>query len=128
MLYGHCEAYGVPFQRCGKIIVATDETQLETLRAYQRRAIANGVGELRWLLPAEVAELEPAVSCAGAVLSETTGIIDSHAFMESLVGDLEAHDGVIAFHSEVVSGAPDRGVVRGAAKIGRPEPSSASRC
>ena len=48
------------------------------------------MGELRWLAPEEVAELEPAVSCVGAVLSESTGIIDSHAYMESLVGDLEA--------------------------------------
>ncbi len=112
MLYRHCEEYGVPFQRCGKIIVATDETQFETLRGYQRRAMANGVGELRWLPPEEVAELEPAVSCVGAVLSETTGIIDSHAYMESLLGDLEAHDGMIAFHSEVRAGAVDGGRIR----------------
>ncbi len=112
LLYEHCVAYGVPFDRCGKIIVATDETQFETLRGYQRRALANGVGELRWLSQADVAELEPAVSCVGAVMSETTGIIDSHAFMESLVGDLEAHNGVIAFHSEVLSGASERGRTR----------------
>ena len=62
--------------------------------------------------PEEVAELEPAVSCVGAVLSETTGIIDSHAYMESLFGDLEAHDGMIAFHSEVRSGAVDGGRIR----------------
>jgi L-2-hydroxyglutarate oxidase LhgO len=112
MLYRYCETYGVPFARCGKIIVATDVTQFETLRGYQRRAIANGVGELRWLSPADVAQLEPAISCVGAVLSETTGIIDSHAFMESLVGELEAHHGMIAFHSEVMAGAPDGGRVR----------------
>ncbi|MCX7064601.1 MAG: FAD-dependent oxidoreductase, partial [Proteobacteria bacterium] len=61
LLYAHCEAYGVPFRRCGKIIVATDAAQFETLRGYQQRAFANGVGELRWLSPEEVAELEPTV-------------------------------------------------------------------
>src|SRR3954470_14999556 len=112
LLYAHCEAYGVPYRRCGKIIVATDESQFETLRGYQRRALANEVGELRWLTPAEVEPLEPAVRCVGAVMSSTTGIIDSHAYMESLVGDLEAHGGAIAFHTEVVSGAASGGRVR----------------
>ncbi len=109
LLYAHCKNYGVPFRRCGKIIVATDPAQFETLRVYQQRAVANGIDELRWLQPTEVAELEPAVRCVGAVMSESTGIIDSHAFMESLVGDLEAHGGVVAFHSEVVGGRPAHG-------------------
>ncbi len=112
LLYQYCEAYGVEFRRCGKLIVATDETQFETLRGYQARAIANGVGELRWVSAAEVAELEPAVSCVGAVMSETTGIIDSHAYMESLVGDLEAHGGMIAFHTDVLSGRAERRRIR----------------
>jgi L-2-hydroxyglutarate oxidase LhgO len=112
LLYAHCEAYGVPFRRCGKIIVATDAAQFETLRGYQQRAFANGVGELRWLSPEEVAELEPAVRCVGAVLSESTGIIDSHAYMESLVGDLQAHGGVVVFYTEILSGRSERGRVR----------------
>ena len=112
LLYAYCEAYGVPFSRCGKIIVATDATQFEALRGYQARAVANGVGELRWMSASEVVELEPAVACVGAVMSETTGIIDSHAYMESLVGDLEAHGGMIAFHSEILSGASAGGRIR----------------
>jgi L-2-hydroxyglutarate oxidase LhgO len=109
LLYAHCKNYGVPFRRCGKIIVATDPAQFETLRVYQQRAVANGIDELRWLQPAQVAELEPAVRCVGAVMSESTGIIDSHAFMESLVGDLEAHGGVVALHCEVLGGRPAQG-------------------
>jgi L-2-hydroxyglutarate oxidase LhgO len=112
LLYDYCETHGVPFLRCGKIIVATDPSQLATLRGYQARAVANGVGELRWLAPEEVTELEPAVSCVGAVMSPSTGIIDSHAYMESLAADLEAHGGVVAFHSEVISGAAERGRIR----------------
>ena len=112
LLYRHCEMYAVPHRRCGKIIVATDESQFDTLRGYQQRALANGVGELRWLAPADVARMEPAVRCVGAVYSETTGIIDSHAYMESLVGDLEAHGGVVAFHADVVDGRAEHGRVR----------------
>ena len=108
LLYDHCEAFGVPFTRCGKLIVATHASQLDTLRGYQRQALANGVGELRWLSVDEVAQLEPAVRCVGAVWSESTGIIDSHAYMESLLGDLQAHGGVIAFHSQVRSGRAKR--------------------
>jgi L-2-hydroxyglutarate oxidase LhgO len=112
LLYRHCEEYGVAHARCGKVIVATEEAQFDTLRGYQRRALANGVGELRWLTPDDVAELEPAVRCVGAVRSDTTGIIDSHAYMESLLGDLEAHGGVVAFHADVVDGRAEAGRVR----------------
>jgi L-2-hydroxyglutarate oxidase LhgO len=112
LLYAHCDEYGVAYRRCGKIIVATDASQFDTLRGYQARALANGVGELRWMSVAEVAELEPAVTCVGAIMSESTGIIDSHGYMESLVGDLEAHGGMIAFHSQIRAGAPERGRVR----------------
>ena len=112
LLYDYCSAYGVPFRRCGKIIVATDTSQFDTLRGYQARAVANGVGELRWLTPEEVAVLEPAISCVGAVMSDTTGIIDSHAYMESLAGDIEAHGGVIAFHSEVQGGRAENNRIR----------------
>jgi L-2-hydroxyglutarate oxidase LhgO len=112
LLYRHCEEFGVAYRRCGKIIVATDESQFDTLRGYQRRAVANGVGELQWLTPDDVAELEPAVRCVGAVRSDSTGIIDSHGYMESLLGDLEAHGGVVAFHSDVIDGRADAGRVR----------------
>jgi L-2-hydroxyglutarate oxidase LhgO len=109
LLYEHCEAYQVPFRRCGKLIVATDARQFDVLRDYQQRALANGAGELRWLQAAEVTALEPAVRCQGAVLSPTTGIIDSHAFMESLLGDLQAHAGMIAFHAIARGGRAERG-------------------
>jgi L-2-hydroxyglutarate oxidase LhgO len=112
LLYRHCEEYGVAHRRCGKIIVATDASQFDTLRGYQARALANGVGELRWLSVEQVAELEPAVRCVGAVMSDTTGIIDSHGYMESLAGDLEAHGGVIAFHSPIRAGAAEHGRIR----------------
>ena len=104
LLYEYCATHPVEYRRCGKIIVATQDEQLETLRGYQRSARANGVGELRWLTAEEIHELEPAVRCIGGVLSESTGIIDSHSYMQSLQGDLEAAGGVVAFGTVVQEG------------------------
>ena len=99
-LYEHCERYNVPHRNIGKIIVATSEQQFDTLRSYQAQALANGVGELTWLDRDAVLELEPEVDAQAGVLSPTTGIIDSHAFMISLVGDIEAGGGMISFLTE----------------------------
>ena len=101
LLYEHCAAYNVPHARIGKIIVAASEAQFEVLEDYQRQARVNGAGELPWLTRREVQKMEPAVEAAAGVYSESTGIIDSHAYMLSLVGDLEAGGGMIAFLTEV---------------------------
>ena len=101
LLYEYCRSRGVPHRRIGKLIVATAPAHLETLRSYQRQARANGAGELAWLPRREVERLEPEVRCLAAVHSPTTGIIDSHAFMLSLQGELEAHGGVVALLTEV---------------------------
>ena len=101
LLYEHCEAYHVPFERLGKIIVATTTAQFATLRDYQRQAAINGVGQLPWMTRREILDLEPAVDALAGVYSESTGIVDSHTFMLSLLGDMEAHGGIIAYLTEV---------------------------
>jgi len=101
LLYAHCEAYKVPHRRIGKVIVATDAGQFDTLKAYQRQARINGVGELPWMTRREILALEPEVDAVAGVYSESTGIIDSHAFMLSLLGDVEAGGGAIAYLTEV---------------------------
>ena len=101
MLYAHCADYHVPHKRVGKVIVATSEQQFAVLEAYRRQARLNGAGELPWLDRAEVLALEPHVDALAGVYSETTGIIDSHAFMLSLEGDLAAGGGMIAFLTAV---------------------------
>ena len=73
LLYEYCASHQVPHQRCGKIIVATQEAQLEKLAAYQRQALINGAGELPRLTADEVHELEPEVTAIAGVLSESTG-------------------------------------------------------
>ena len=100
LLYQHCVDYNVPHQRIGKVVVATNEAQFAVLEQYQRQARINGVGELPWLTQREVRDAEPSVQALAGVYSESTGIIDSHAYMLSLAGDLEAHGGIIAFLTE----------------------------
>lgn len=111
-LYRYCAERGVPHRRCGKLIVATDAAQRDTLRQYQRQARANGAGELRWLERAELLALEPQLDALAAVRSDATGIIDSHAFMLALQGDLEAAGGLIAFGTEAARLAIRNGCTR----------------
>lgn len=98
-LYAFCKSHGVPYARCGKLIVATDKAQTPALLELKGRAVANGVRDLELLSAAEAAAIEPAVRCTGALLSPSTGIVDVHAFMLALQGDAEAAGAVIAFRS-----------------------------
>ena len=102
LLYRYCNDRNIPFSQCGKIIVASKEVQVPVVTEYIQKAKANGVGDLRWIEAAEVAELEPEVKAVGAVLSPSTGIIDSHAFMLSLQSDIESHGGTIALLTKVI--------------------------
>ncbi len=103
LLYDYCEQYGVTRKRCGKLIVATDESQVAVLDDINQRASANGVADLQKLSASQVAELEPQIQCHAALLSPSTGIIDSHGLMLSMLGDAETHGAVLALNSPVVS-------------------------
>jgi len=103
LLYAHCELHGVPHRRCGKLVVATSADQLPGLRALQAKAAVNGVDDLRWLTREEAVALEPELQCEAALLSPSTGIVDSHGLMLSLQGDLERHGGAVAFGSAVTA-------------------------
>ncbi len=104
-LYAYCQEHGVPHRRCGKLVVATSEAETEKLDEIMQRGRANGVDDLRWLTASEARALEPALHCVAALYSPSTGIIDSHAFMQSLMGDAEAAGAIVALRSPVVGGA-----------------------
>lgn len=101
LLYEYCESRGVPFRRCGKLIVATDEAQLAALESIAEAARRNGVDDLQFISAEDAAVLEPQLSCVGALLSPSTGIIDSHTYMLSLLGEAEAHGAVLAYCTKV---------------------------
>lgn len=119
-LYAYCEARGIPHRRTGKLIVATSPAETDKLAAINAHAQACGVTDLQPLSGAEARALEPALNAEAALLSPSTGIIDSHALMLALRGDLEDCGGMIAFNAPILSGkATARGIVL---DIGGPEP------
>jgi L-2-hydroxyglutarate oxidase LhgO len=103
-LYAYCAARSVNHRRCGKLIVATDDSQVEALRHLRGRAEANGVADLQWLNAEEALHLEPHIHCTAALLSPSTGIVDSHGLMRALSMDAEAAGTSVVLKSPVVGG------------------------
>jgi L-2-hydroxyglutarate oxidase LhgO len=100
-LYRFCAENGVLHKRCEKLLVATAEDQLPKLKAIQETALANGVNDLRYLSREEAQRLEPALCCVAALLSPSTGVIDSHGLMLALQGHAEAHGAQVVLNSRV---------------------------
>lgn len=101
MLYAFCEARGVPYKRIGKLIFAHDASQFSELEKIQAAATAADVHDLRWLERADARTLEPELDCAAALLSPSTGIVDSHSLMQALLGEAEAHGAMLVANSPV---------------------------
>jgi L-2-hydroxyglutarate oxidase LhgO len=108
-LYPYCAEKHVPHRNCGKLIVATNANEDAKLAEIRRRAAINGVADMRILSRAEAVELEPNLACTSALLSPSTGIIDSHAYMVALQGDAENAGATIVFHSPVQGGRAANG-------------------
>ncbi len=112
LLYDYCRERGVGYSTCGKLVVATHEDELPALRQILAKAEANGVDDLALLDRAQALDLEPELDCEAAILSPSTGIIDTHELMLSLQGDLENSGGAVAVESPVTGGAKtDEGVL-----------------
>ena len=107
----YCESRGVPHRRIGKMIVVGDKARIGALEALMARAAENGVDDLAAIDGARARRLEPAVRAEAALLSPSTGIVDSHALMLAFQGEAEDAGAAIAFHSRVRRGAANgRGV------------------
>jgi len=103
-LYAYCASHGVAHQRCGKLIVATSQAELPALDRLLATAHANGVADLQRLSAAEAQAMEPALYCVGALLSPSSGIVDSHGLMLALLGDAEAAGAMLALYAPVLAG------------------------
>ncbi|MDM0048123.1 NAD(P)/FAD-dependent oxidoreductase [Variovorax sp. J22R115] len=101
LLYDYAGQRGLPHRRCGKLIVATAEPQVAQLDGIMAKARANGVDDLVLLTREQAQAMEPQLECLAALHSPSTGIVDSHALMLSLQGDLENAGGVVALKSKV---------------------------
>src|ERR1700749_2439552 len=107
-LYRYCSDHGVPHRNCGKLIVATTPSETEKLASIRAHAEANGVADLQTLSGEAARAMEPSLSCEAALLSPSTGIIDSHAYMLALRGNAENAGASVAFHTPLL-GARARG-------------------
>jgi L-2-hydroxyglutarate oxidase LhgO len=101
-LYDYCRDHGIPHRNCGKLIVATTEAETAKLQSIKAHAEANGVLDMEVLSGDAARALEPALHCDAALLSPSTGIVDSHAFMLALRGDAEAAGAAYAFHAPLL--------------------------
>ena len=99
LLYAYCAERGIGHNRCGKLLVATQAGQVAQLQGIIDKATANGVPDLVLLSREQARALEPQLECIAAVHSPSTGIIDSHALMLALQGDLENAGGMVVLNS-----------------------------
>ena len=111
-LYAFCTSHQVSHRRCGKLIVASDEAQMPKLLALQQQGMVNGVTDLRLIDGDEARTLEPNLACSAALLSPSTGIIDSHGLMLALLGDAERNGAMLALQSPLrAARVADDGIV-----------------
>ena len=99
LLYAFCQDCGIAAPQIGKIIVASRAEELPKLDALEKTAVRNGVGDLVRLSAAEVRSLEPELVSYGGLLSPSTGIVDGKNFMLALLGDAEAHGGILVLRT-----------------------------
>jgi len=106
LLYEYCRTHQVSTQPYGKLIVATDDSQLNDLQAILYKAHNNQVPDIKMISGDEAKALEPQLHCSAAILSSSTGIVDSHGYMLSLLGGFEDAGGVLAYQSPLISARP----------------------
>jgi len=106
-LYAYCDENGIPYERCGKVVVATSEEELPRLEELHRRASANGVSGLELLDRDALAEIEPNVAGLKALYSPSTGIVDFREVARALARDFERLGG------EIVTDVAVRGIATG---------------
>ncbi len=106
LLYEYCRSHQVATAQYGKLIVATDQTQIDDLRAILYKAQNNDVPDIKFISGEQAKAMEPNLQCVAALLSATTGVVDSHAYMLSLLGGFEDAGGMVAYQSPLLSAKP----------------------
>lgn len=109
MLYSFLDAHGVPYRRCGKLIVATCDEDVVTIEKLFKQGQINDVENLKLIDSAEALKLEPKIRCQAALLSPESGIFDSHAYMLALQGEIESKSGHVVCESSFSSAALRKG-------------------
>eukprot|EP00890_Picochlorum_soloecismus_P005509 jgi/Picsp_1/595/NSC_00592-R1_fad dependent oxidoreductase len=105
MLYDYCQEKQVRYKKIGKLLVAPGEKDVIALREIECKSRDNGVNDLIRVSKESVKSLEPEVECEAAVLSPSSGIVDSHGLMAALETDIISEGGIVAYNSKVVGGS-----------------------
>ncbi|MCU0461275.1 MAG: NAD(P)/FAD-dependent oxidoreductase [Bacteroidales bacterium] len=100
LLYEYCRKHEIPYSNCGKLIVATNEKEIAIIDGIKNTAAGNGV-DLELLDRYQIEKLEPEIFALKALLSPTTGILDSHSLMKRFETDTLNNSGQIVYGSEV---------------------------
>jgi L-2-hydroxyglutarate oxidase LhgO len=106
LLYEYCRSHQVSTQAYGKLIVAANSSQLDDLQAILYKAQNNQVPDIKMISGAQAKAMEPELQCEAAVLSSSTGVVDSHGLMLSLLGGFEDAGGMVAYQSPLLSAKP----------------------
>jgi L-2-hydroxyglutarate oxidase LhgO len=109
LLYEYCRRNSVPHSRLGKLIVATEESELEGLNDLLLKGRQNGVEGLSIIDGRGICRIEPAVTARAAILSPNTGILDTHSLMKQLYNSASSSGAIFSFGSEVGSITGERG-------------------
>lgn len=102
MLYNFCSEFGVTYNKCGKLIIASSEEDLEQLDMLKIQGMKNGVNNIKKISAKEVEKLEPNIKALGALVISDTGVIDSYGFMKALEGNSKDNGVEFVYRSEVV--------------------------
>lgn len=109
VLYAFLDGHKVEYDRCGKLVVATEADQLPRLEAIREQARINDVEGMAWLSRREALELEPELRCEGALLSPESGVFDSHGYMLALQGEIEQAGGAVVTSAPFARARPLEG-------------------
>src|ERR1035437_714314 len=101
MIYDYCKKYDIPFNNCGKLIVATSEEEISVIEGIRLTALKNGVDDLSFIEREQISKLEPNIFALKALFSPSTGIVDSHSLMKQYETNTYNNGCQIVYGSEV---------------------------
>ncbi|MBI3378824.1 MAG: NAD(P)/FAD-dependent oxidoreductase [Nitrospirae bacterium] len=101
LLYEFCDKFAVPYSKIGKLIVASEQSEIDHLYELYQKGLQNGVTGLTLIEKKEINTMEPSLNALSAIHSSETGIIDSHSLMKRLHDDATSNGVLFSFNSKV---------------------------
>jgi L-2-hydroxyglutarate oxidase LhgO len=102
LLYKLCDKHNIPYKKCGKIVVAADESEISWLEGLCEQGRKNGINDLALISRTELKKLEPNIEARAGLLSPSSGIFDCYALMKFLYSQAREKGAEFAFDTEVI--------------------------